>query len=511
MSDLLSDYLQKIFTAPVYDVAVETPLEQMPRLSSRIGHKVLCKREDLQPVFSFKCRGAYNKMFHLTPAEAKRGVICSSAGNHAQGVALAANKLQTKAIIVMPTTTPAIKVEAVRRLGGDWVEIVLFGDCYDDASDHAHRLLMERGLTYIHPFDDPYTIAGQGTIGLEILRHHPHKIDAIFVPVGGGGLLAGIAVLVKSLRPDIKIIGVESQDAASMTNAIASGERQTLAQVGLFADGTAVKQPGEITFDLIQRYSDEHITVSTDEICAAMKDIFEDNRILAEPSGALSLAGLKKWAAAQKAKDLSLVHIVSGANVNFDRLRYVAERTEIGEKREGLLAVTIPERPGAYREFCTLIGAKNYITEFNDRYQDAKQAEIFVGVRLDEGEKQLQDLISLLQKNSYSAENLTDNELAKEHLRYMVGGIAAVENEYLFGFGFPERPGSLMHFLNTLGTDFNISLFHYRNHGSDYGRILCGIQASDYDSLIRHLEKIGYAYHEETNNPVYKRFLAPHH
>lgn len=504
----MSEYIEKILTAPVYDIAIESPLENMPRLSNRIGQKVLCKREDLQPVFSFKLRGAYNKMFHLKDSEKKHGVICSSAGNHAQGVALSANKLKVKAVIVMPKTTPEIKVEAVKRLGGEWVDIVLFGDCYDDASEYATRLVGERGLTYIHPFDDPFVIAGQGTIGLEILRHHPLPIDAVFVPVGGGGLLAGIAVLIKNLRPNIKIIGVESEDAASMTNAIKHGERETLSQVGLFADGTAVKQPGEITFDLIQHYCDEHITVNTDEICAAMKDIFEDNRALAEPSGALSLAGLKKWAASQAKKNMTLVHIVSGANVNFDRLRYVAERSEIGEKREGLFAVTIPEKPGAYRDFCALLGDKNYITEFNYRFQNDQKAEIFVGVRLNDGEKQLQELISLLQSKGYQAENLTDNELAKEHLRYMVGGHADVKNEYLFGFGFPERPGALMNFLNNLGTEFNISLFHYRNHGADYGRVVAGIQTDNYDNLIRHLQKIGYAYHEETNNPAYRRFLA---
>ncbi|MBR1376006.1 MAG: threonine ammonia-lyase, biosynthetic [Cardiobacteriaceae bacterium] len=504
----MSEYIEKILTAPVYDIAIESPLENMPRLSNRIGQKVLCKREDLQPVFSFKLRGAYNKMFQLKESEKKHGVICSSAGNHAQGVALSANKLKIKAVIVMPKTTPEIKVEAVRRLGGEWVEIVLFGDCYDDASEYATRLVGERGLTYIHPFDDPYVIAGQGTIGLEILRHHPLPIDAVFVPVGGGGLLAGIAVLIKNLRPNIKIIGVESEDAASMTNAIQQGERETLSQVGLFADGTAVKQPGEITFDLIQHYCDEHITVNTDEICAAMKDIFEDNRALAEPSGALSLAGLKKWAASQAKKNMTLIHIVSGANVNFDRLRYVAERSEIGEKREGLFAVTIPEKPGAYRDFCALLGDKNYITEFNYRFQNEHQAEIFVGVRLNNGEKQMQELIALLQSKGYQAENLTDNELAKEHLRYMVGGHADVKNEYLFGFGFPERPGALMNFLNNLGTEFNISLFHYRNHGADYGRVVAGIQTDNYDNLIQHLQRIGYAYHEETNNPAYKRFLA---
>lgn len=505
----MTDYLEKILTAPVYDVAIETPLDAMPRLSARIGHTVLCKREDLQPVFSFKCRGAYNKMYHLREEERRRGVICSSAGNHAQGVALAANKLNIRAVIVMPKTTPNIKVDAVRRLGGGWVEIVLFGDFYDEAAGHAHELQQAGNLTYIHPFDDPYTIAGQGTIGLELLRQHPRRIDAVFVPVGGGGLLAGIAMLIKALRPDIKVIGVEPVDAASMTNAIRHGTRETLESVGIFADGVAVKQPGELTYGLIREFADGFVTVTTDEICAAMKDLFDDIRAIAEPSGALAAAGLKKWAAQQQAENLTLISIVSGANVNFDRLRFIAERAEIGERREGLLAVTIPEKPGAYREFCRLIGDDTVVTEFNYRYQDQNNAQIFVGIQLSGGQKQLDALIAALTAAGYSTENLTDNELAKEHLRYMIGGSANVRNEYLFGFGFPERPGALMHFLDTLGTDFNISLFHYRNHGSDYGRVLCGIQADDYDLLLAHLKKIGYDYHEETHNPVYKRFLSP--
>ena len=505
----MSDYLEKILTAPVYDVAIESPLDPLPRLSARLGHTILSKREDLQPVFSFKCRGAYNRMYHLSAAERAAGVITSSAGNHAQGVALAANKLGVDAFIVMPTTTPGIKVDAVRRLGGTHVKIILHGDFYDEASSKAHELMKKHGYTYIHPFDDPYTIAGQGTIGLELLRAHPRKIDAIFVPVGGGGLFAGIAVLVKSLRPDIRLIGVEPRDAASMSNALRHGERQTLEQVGIFADGVAVKQPGEITYALIRRYADDFITVETDEICAAMKDLFDDTRAIAEPSGALATAGLKKWSARQKEKNMTLIGILSGANLNFDRLRYVAERAEIGEHREGLVAVTIPERPGAFLHFCELIGKGHVVSEFNYRYQDARKAEIFVGLSLSNGPQQLTELIASLSAAGYPAANLTQNELAKEHLRYMIGGNAPeLVDEYLFGFGFPERPGALLHFLRTLGERFNISLFHYRNHGSDYGRVLCGIQADDHASLKNHLDRIGYDYKEETDNPAYRRFLS---
>ena len=503
----MQHYIEKIFTAPVYDVATKTPLDAMPRLSDRIGHNVLCKREDLQPVFSFKLRGAYTKMYRLSEAERARGVICASAGNHAQGVALSANRLGMRAVIVMPVTTPQIKIDAVRRLGGAQVEIVLHGDFYDAASQHARELQEAHGYTYIHPFDDPDVIAGQGTIALEILTQHPHHIDAIFVPCGGGGLLAGIAVLVKALRPDIKIIGVEPEDAASMTTAVRGGKRQTLDQVGIFADGVAVKMPGELTFELIKQHVDDFVTVSTDEICAAMKDLFDDTRAIAEPSGAVAAAGIKKWAAQQDAKNLTLINIVSGANMNFDRLRYVAERTEIGEQREGLLAVTIPEIPGTFLNFCTLLGTHN-VTEFSYRYQSAERAQIFVGVELSGGRAQLEAVIEKLRAHGYDTENLTDNELAKSHLRYMIGGAStAAADERIFRFGFPERPGALMHFLQTLGTKNNISLFHYRNHGSDYGRVLAGIQSSDPAQLEAHLAAIGYDYSEETDNSAYRRFL----
>lgn len=505
----MQQYIEKILTAPVYDVAIESPLDAMPRLSARLGHHILAKREDLQPVFSFKCRGAYTRMYRLSADERARGVICSSAGNHAQGVALAASRLAIPATIVMPATAPAIKVDAVRRLGGEYVQIVLHGDFYDEASQHAKALQRQHNLTYIHPFDDPDTIAGQGTVGLEILTQHPHRIDAVFVPIGGGGLMAGMAMIIKHLRPDIRLIGVEPDDAASMTAAVRHGSRISLDHVGIFADGVAVKEPGEHTYRIIKDLVDDFVTVSTDEICAAMKDIFDDTRAIAEPSGGLALAGLKKWAAKQKDHGMTLISIITGANVNFDRLRYVAERTAIGEQREGLLAVTIPERPGAFLAFCEKV-SKNNITEFNYRYQDAQRAQIFVGVQLEHGHAQVTQIIAELQKDGYDCENLTENELAKTHLRYMIGGAAqGATHERLFSFGFPERPGALLHFLKTLGSDFNISLFHYRNQGADYGRVLCGIQSLNDSQLEAHLAAIGYDYREETQNPAYHRFLKP--
>lgn len=506
----MSHYIEKIFTAPVYDIAVKTALDEMPRLSDRLGHRILCKREDLQPVFSFKLRGAYCKMYRLSAEERARGVICASAGNHAQGVALSAQRLGIHATIVMPATTPAIKIDAVRRFGGKWSNIVLHGDFYDAASQHAKLLQQQHGYTYIHPFDDPDVIAGQGTIGLEILTQHPHPIDAVFVPCGGGGLLAGIAVLIKSLRPDIKVIGVEPVDAASMTVALQGGERKPLDQVGIFADGVAVKLPGELTFSLIRQHVDDLVTVTTDEICAAMKDLFDDTRAVAEPSGAVAAAGLKKWAAQQKTKNLTLINIVSGANLNFDRLRYIAERSEIGEQRERLLAVTIPEVPGTFLKFCTLLSGQA-ITEFNYRYQDSRLAQIFVGIHLTGGTAQLKSIMSALSAHGYDCADLSNNELAKSHLRYMIGGsTVGINNERLFRFGFPERPGALLHFLRNLGDKNNITLFHYRNHGSDYGRVLAGIQSDDPNHLEAHLKKIGYDYSEESNNDAYRRFLKPH-
>jgi threonine dehydratase len=501
-----NDYLEKILTARVYDVAVETPLATQLNLSRRIGNTALLKREDMQPVFSFKLRGAYNKMAHLTPAQLKRGVIAASAGNHAQGVALAAQKLGCRAVIVMPTTTPLIKVEAVRNRGG---EVVLAGDSYSDAYDHALKLEKSEKLTFVHPYDDPHVIAGQGTIAAEILREHPAPIHAIFCAVGGGGLLAGVAAYVKRLRPEIKMIGVETVDADAMTRSLKAGKRVVLDQVGLFADGTAVKQVGVETFRLCREYVDEMVLVDNDAICAAIKDVFEDTRSILEPSGALAVAGLKEYAQRHKLRDKTLIAVASGANTNFDRLRFVAERAEIGEKREAVLAVTIPEKPGSFRKFCSLLGKRN-ITEFNYRYADPREAHIFVGVTThQQGESA--KLAQMLRRNGLPALDLTDNEMGKLHLRHLVGGHAPqVKNERVFRFEFPERPGALMQFLENMGHNWNISLFHYRNHGTDYGRVLVGIQVppKEHAAFKKFLDKLGYAYWDESANPGYKLFLG---
>ncbi len=503
----MHDYIRKILAARVYDVAIESPLDLMPRLSLRLGTSVHLKREDLQPVFSFKLRGAYNKMVALPREVLDRGVICASAGNHAQGVALAAERLGAKATIVMPRTTPDIKVQAVKGRGG---RVVLHGENFDEAYAHARLLESEKGLTFIHPYDDPDVIAGQGTVGMEILRQHPNPIEALFVPIGGGGLAAGIAVYTKFLRPDVRVIGVEPEDAASMAAGIAAGERVVLNQVGLFADGVAVRQAGEETFRLCRELLDEVITVTTDEICAAVKDIFEDTRAIAEPSGAVSLAGLKKYAERGSIERGDLIAINSGANMNFDRLRHIAERAELGEHREALLAVTIPEQPGSYRRFIQLLG-KRSITEFNYRYADPRSAQIFVGVQLSQGEPEKRQILTMLREHNYPVLDLSDNEMAKLHVRYMVGGrVPGLTDELIFRFQFPERPGALLKFLNGLASGWNISLFHYRNHGADYGRVLAGIQvpADERPKLKRSLEDLGYPYWEETDNPAYHCFLG---
>ncbi len=500
-------YVRKILTANVYDVAKKTPLELAPNISQRLGNQIWLKREDLQQVFSFKLRGAYNKMSRLSEEARAKGVIASSAGNHAQGVALSASRLGIKATIVMPRTTPPIKVQAVKRLGG---KAVLHGDSYDECYEHARQLSEDKGLTFIHPYDDPDVIAGQGTIAMEILQQRVADIDAIFVPVGGGGLIAGIAVYVKYLRPDIRIIGVEPDDAPSMYEALKAGRRVKLEQVGLFTDGVAVRQVGKEPFRIAREHVDEVVLVSTDAVCSAIRDIYEDTRSIAEPAGALALAGLKRYVADHALRDQNLVSIVCGANMNFDRLRHVAERTELGEQREALLAVTIPERPGSFRRFCRDLGKRN-ITEFNYRYADAARAHVFAGVKLTDGAEEKEALVAHLRKEGYELVDLTDDEMAKLHVRYMVGGRAPqVNDELLFRFEFPERPGALVKFLNHLGPNWNISLFHYRNHGADFGRVLVGMQIpeGERERFRASMDKLGYNFAEETDNPAYAFFLG---
>jgi threonine dehydratase len=505
---MANDYLERILKARVYDVASETPLETAPRLSARLGNAVLFKREDLQPVFSFKLRGAYNKIAHLSETAAQRGVICASAGNHAQGVALAAKRRGIPAIIVMPVTTPQIKVQAVVALGG---EAVLFGDDYDQAYEHALQLTRERSLAFIHPFDDPDVIAGQGTVGMEILRQHSgESIHAIFVPIGGGGLIAGIAAYVKYLFPKIRIIGVEPEDADAMYKSLQAKKRVTLERVGIFADGVAVRRVGEEPFRLAQQFVDEVIVVSNDELCAGIQDIFEDNRAIVEASGALAVAGIKKYVARENCRDRTFIAINSGANMNFDRLRHVAERADIGGQREALITVEIPEQKGSFLEFCETLGRRS-ITEFNYRYNDATAAQLFVGLALTEGRKEKETVIKELRDGGYSVVDMSDNELAKLHVRYMVGGHArGLANERLFRFEFPERPGALLKFLHAIGTQWNITLFHYRNHGSDYGRILAGVQipANERVDFDLHVRELKYVYAEETENPAYRMFLG---
>lgn len=500
-------YIKRILDARIYDVAVETPLDHARYLSNRLDNTVLLKREDQQPVFSFKIRGAYNKLRQLSADKLEKGVIAASAGNHAQGLALSANRMGVKATIVMPKTTPAIKVDAVR---GHGAKVVLHGDTYDEASAHAKKMVQEKGLTYIHPYDDPDVIAGQGTVGLEILRQHPGQIDAVFLPVGGGGLCAGVAAYIKYVRPDIKVFAVEPEDAACLKAAMEAGRRVTLPHVGIFADGVAVAQIGKETFRVIKDTIDGVITANTDEICAAIKDIFEDTRSIAEPAGALSLAGLKKYVEQTGCRDQTLIAIDSGANTNFDRLRYISERTEIGEKREAILAVTIPERKGAYKKFCRDLGKRN-ITEFNYRYADDNQARIFVGVQVTPDQSDRQSLVDGLKEKGYEVVDMTDNEVAKLHIRHMVGGHApGIGDERVYRFEFPERPGALMNFLTQLAGRWNISMFHYRNHGSAFGRVLVGMQVptSEASEVAAFLDGLNYGYRDETDNEAYQFFLS---
>jgi len=504
---MLEQYVKMILTSRVYDVAVETLLQPARALSERLGNQVLLKREDLQPVFSFKIRGAYNKLAQLSAEELARGVVTASAGNHAQGLALAAKELGIKATIVMPKTTPEIKVQGVRSRGG---KVVLHGDAFPEALAYSLKLVEERGYIYIHPYDDPHVIAGQGTVAMEILRQHPGQLDAIFVPVGGGGLIAGIAAYVKYLRPQIKVIGVEPDDSNCLQAAMAAGERVVLSQVGLFADGVAVAQVGAYTFDICRKYVDEVITVSTDEICAAIKDIYDDTRSITEPAGALGVAGIKKYVEREGGSGQVLVAIDSGANVNFDRLRHVAERAELGEKREAIIAVTIPEKPGSFKAFCEAIG-KRSITEFNYRYHTAKEAHIFVGVQTHPENDPREALVAHLREQGFPVLDLTDNELAKLHIRHLVGGHAErVTGEVVFRFEFPERPGALFNFLNKLGGRWNISMFHYRNHGAANGRVVAGLQVPEGERHLipEALKEIGYPYWDESDNPAYQLFLG---
>ena len=501
-----TDYLKKILTARVYDVAIESSLDPARNLSRRLGNHVLLKREDQQPVFSFKLRGAYNKMAHLSKENLARGVICASAGNHAQGVALSARKLNCRAVVVMPVTTPKLKVDAVAALGG---EVVLSGESYSDAYAHALTLQQDQGLTFVHPFDDPDVIAGQGTVAMEILRQHEGPIDAIFVAIGGGGLISGVASYIKAVRPEIKVIGVQTRDSDAMAQSVRKGKRVTLTDVGLFSDGTAVKLVGEETFRIARKLVDDFIIVDTDEVCAAIKDVFTDTRSIVEPAGALGVAAVKKYVAQHKCKGQTLVAITCGANMNFDRLRFVAERAEFGEQREALFAVTIPEERGSFKRFCELIGPRA-VTEFNYRISDADQAHVFVGLAIakrEEADKIERGFV----RHGFATVNLTDDELAKEHVRHMVGGRSPLAaDERLFRFIFPERPGALMRFLSSLHPGWNISLFHYRNQGADYGRILVGIQvpSGDTQAFDAFLEALAYPCVEETANPVYRLFLS---
>jgi threonine dehydratase len=502
---MLSSYLQRILNAKVYDVARESPLDEARDLSARIGNQVLLKREDTQAVFSFKLRGAYNKMAHLSAEQLARGVICASAGNHAQGVALGAKRLGCRAVIVMPVTTPQVKVSAVRALGG---EIELIGDSFSDAYEHAVKVGADQGLTFVHPFDDPDVIAGQGTVAMEILRQHQGRLDAVFVAIGGGGLISGVAAYLKAVRPEIKVIGVQTTDSDAMVRSVHAGKRVRLTDVGLFSDGTAVKQVGEETFRITRALVDDFVRVDTDEVCAALKDIFQDTRSVMEPAGALGVAGLKQYAQTHGLQGQTLVAITCGANMNFDRLRFVAERADVGEQREALFAVTIPEERGSFRRFCELLGPRS-VTEFNYRISDSAKAHIFVGIATPKRGESAQ-LTSMLSSNGFTAVDLSHDELAQEHIRHLVGGRSELaRDERLFRFIFPERPGALMRFLSCMHPDWNISLFHYRNQGADYGRILVGIQVPKADRTVfrEFLDTLAYPCVEETDNPVYRLFL----
>ena len=502
---MLNDYVKKILEAHVYDVAIETPIDRMNILSKELHNNILVKREDLQPVFSFKLRGAYNKINNLSKKEQAKGIIAASAGNHAQGVALAALKKKISATIVMPRTTPSIKVSSVKNMRA---KVILYGDTFDEAYEYSLKLKKSQNLTFIHPYDDPDTIAGQGTIGMEIVRQYPGELHAVFVPVGGGGLIAGVSAYIKYLRPNIKIIGVEPEDSACLYQALKDGKRSILPHVGIFADGVAVKQIGKETFKIAQQCVDEVITVNTDEICSAIKELFNDTRSIAEPAGALAVAGLRKYIKRDNITDANLLAIESGANVNFDRLRHISERSEIGENREAILAVTIPEKPGSFRRFCKAL-KKHSITEFNYRYSDTAEAQVFVGIQLDQNEDR-QSIIEDLVNKEYKVVDLTDNELAKLHIRHMVGGRSKNnQDEQIYRFQFPERPGAISSFLESMDSKWNISMFHYRNHGSAFGRVFLGLEVplSDRKQLKSFIKNLNYNFTDENENPAYKLFL----
>ena len=506
MHDLFDKYIKQILDARVYDVSQRTRLHRADRLSERLSNDILLKREDEQPVFSFKCRGAFNHIFKLHKSRQISGVVAASAGNHAQGVALAARELGLQAIIVMPETTPLIKSDAVKALGG---EARLYGDDFNSALNKALEISKQTGFPFIHPFDNPDTIAGQGTVAVEICQQYPGQLDAVFMPIGGGGLAAGMSLYLRYLRPEVRLIGVEPVDAACMHDAIRAGERVMLPEVGLFADGVAVRQAGEATFEICRETLDEVVLVTVDEICASIRDIFNDTRTLTEPAGALAVAGMKKYIADHNVQQQTLIAVSSGANINFDRMRHVAERAEIGESKEALIAVTIPERPGSFRRFCESLGRRS-ITEFNYRYSSSVSAQVFVGVELAGGDVERAELTGKLVSEGYAAIDMTENELAKLHIRHMIGGHTSRPGERLFRFRFPERPGALLRFLNSMGASWNITLFHYRSHGAAYGRVLVGIEIPEQQQqgLDKVLEELGYFYREETENPAYRNFLA---
>lgn len=504
---MLQEYVKKILRTRVYDVAVETPVDRLNFLSKSLENNIFAKREDLQSIFSFKLRGAYNKIVLLSDDEKKQGIIAASAGNHAQGVALAASRLNIKSVIVMPQTTPEIKVRSVKELGS---ELILHGDNFDEAFAFSQKLCKEEGYTYIHPYDDPDVIAGQGSVAMEILRQFQGNLDAVFIPVGGGGLISGMAVYIKYLHPEIKIIGVEAEDSACLKAALQKGEPVTLSDVGVFADGVAVKKIGEEPFRICKNCVDEVITVSTDEICASVKDIFEDTRTVPEPSGVLALAGMKKYIKEKRVKDKSFVFVQSGANINFDRLRHISERTEFGENKEAIFGVTIPEIPGSFKTFCRAVGTLS-ITEFNYRFADSEDAQVFVGIKLDPDGNEKKKLTDSFRKLGYSVVDMSDNELAKLHIRYMVGGRSKnLEHEKIYRFEFPERSGALLELLETMGNKWNISMFHYRNHGAAFGRVFIGLQVpeSSEKEFEIFLEKINYRYSDENGNPAYTMFLG---